>query len=210
MKKVKFDNPHRIKHFEFFSKMNHPHFSVTIEIDINNFLSYVKDKNLKFTPAIVYAISTAVNKVKEFKWRIRGDEIVEHEVVHPSFTVNTAASSVFSFCTVTYVNNINTFVEQAEMKMAEMESDPSFEDEPGRDDYLFLSALPWFSFTGFQNAMQLHPSDSVPRIVWGKYYEQDNKIKMPLSIQVHHALVNGKEVSDFIQHLEGLLKNCNF
>jgi chloramphenicol O-acetyltransferase type A len=86
--------------------------------------------------------------------------------------------------------------------MQRRQSEPSFEDEPGRDDFLFLSAMPWVSFTGVQHAMHLTPADSVPRIVWGKYYQQEGRTFLPVSVQVHHALVNGLEIGRFFAFLE--------
>ncbi|MGK0468500.1 MAG: nitroreductase [Clostridium sp.] len=33
----------------------------------------------------------------------------------------------------------------------------------------------------------MNPVDSIPRISWGKYFEESGKIKLPLSVQAHHA-----------------------
>ena len=113
---------------------------------------------------------------------------------------------MFSFCEVDYEASFPVFVKNAQKRMEEMRKNPSFSDKDGRDDYLFLSAIPWVSFTGFQHAMQSHPTDSVPRIVWGKYFEDNGRIKMPLSVQVHHAVVDGRHVGHFFQNFEGLAK----
>ena len=85
-----------------------------------------------------------------------------------------------------------------------MKSNPSFEDEFGRDDYLFLSAIPWMIFTSFQHAMNFNTTDSVPRITWGKFFKEGKKTKMPLSVQVHHAVVDGRHVGKYFQLFEEL------
>jgi len=205
MKTIKFSNLHRQKHFDFFNQMNHPHFSITVEVEVDIFINFLKDATVKFTPAMVYAIAKAANSIKEFKWRIRDNQVIEHEWVHPSYTVNSDVSSVFSFCTVNFQPNLNSFVKDALQIETAMQQNPSFEDEPGRDDYLFLSSIPWFHFTAIQHAMQFHPCDSVPRFTFGKYTQKHNKLMMPLSIQAHHALVNGKEVAAFLELLQGYL-----
>jgi len=205
MKTITFSNPHRQKHFDFFNQMNHPHFNVTIELEVKKFVVFLNDAKIKFTPAMVFAISQAANKVKEFKWRIRNKEVVEHKWVNPSYAIYTEASSVFSFCTVGFKPNLNEFIKDALEVEIKMQQNPSFEDEPDRDDYLFMSSIPWFHFTAIQHAMQYHPCDSVPRFTFGKYIEKQNKLMMPLSIQVHHALVNGKEVANFIELIQAYL-----
>ena len=202
MKKIKFNNPHRKKHYEFFKAMNHPHFNVTVPVDITAFLPFVKAQGFSFSYALIYFISRTANEIKEFRWRIRGDEVIEHEIVNPSFTVNTDETDVFSFCTVPFSADAIAFMAEARAINAAMRSDPSIKDEEGRDDFLFLSALPWLRFTSMQHAMQEHPGDSVPRISWGKYYSMDGRILIPVSVQVHHALVDGRHVGSYFELLE--------
>ncbi len=205
MKIITFNDSHRQKHFEFFNSMNHPHFNITVELELTNFLPFISKENLKFTPSVVFAIAKAANSTKEFKWRIRENRVVEHTTVHPSYALHTKASSVFSFCTVSYQNTLSQFLAAAQKVEALMQENPSFEDEPGRDDYLFLSSIPWFSFTAIQHAMHYHPCDSVPRFTFGKYLKSGNVIKMPLSVQAHHALVNGKEMGVLLKLLQHYL-----
>ena len=182
--------------------MNHPHFNVTAPIDITNFVAFIKDKHLSFTPAIVYLLARTANEIPQLRWRIRGESVVEHELVHPSFSVPTKEADVFSFCTVPFSWDGPTFIKKTKAMMETMYESPSFSNEPGRDDYLFMSAFPWASFTSIQHAMHYHPCDSVPRIVWGKYYEENGKIKMPVNIQAHHAIVDGRHLGLFFQKIE--------
>ena len=202
MREVTFTDPHRRRHFEFFQQMNHPHFSICANVSIGDFRSHAARKGLLLTPLLVYWIARTANDIRNFRWRIRDGRVVEHDQVHPSFTVTTEVSEVFSFCTVTYSRSLSTFVRRAQTLMEEMRINPSFSDEPGRDDYLFLSAIPWVSFTGLTHAMHYHPHDSVPRITWGKFFMQDGNWVMPVSVQAHHALVDGQHVGTFFQHLE--------
>lgn len=202
MKIITFDNPHRQKHFDFFKNMNHPHFNICANVDITELSAHLKANSLPFTATMVYLISKAANSIKEFRWRIREGQVMEHPSVHPSFTVLTEASDVFSFCYVDYVENYVSFVENAQKAIKNMQTAPSFEDEEHRDDYLFLSSFPWVSFTGFQHAMSFHPHDSVPRITWGKLIKENGRIKMPLSVQAHHAIVDGRHTGMYFQQME--------
>ena len=204
MKKIIFDHPHRLKHFEFFNSMNHPHFNITASVCVDSLVQECKTKKLSTHLAIVYIISRVANEIPQFRWRIRGDEIVEHDSVHPSFTVPTTVADVFSFCTVEYDVESTAFLKRADQVRKQMERTPNFEDEVGRDDYLFLSSFPWVAFTGYQHAMQYHPHDSVPRISWGKIHKVDGRMMMPLSVQVHHAIVDGSHVGAYFEQIEEL------
>ena len=204
MKIITFSNPHRQKHFDFFRKMDQPHFNLVANVDITRFLQFIKNQQLPFTPYIVYLLSKAANDIPAFRWRIRGEQVVEHPTVQPSFTVPTEVSEVFSFCTVDYDPEASVFIERALATIERMKTDPDFEDEPGRDDFLFMSAIPWVSFTGLSHAMHYSPADSVPRISWGKYFKQERKVLMPLAVQAHHAVVDGRDMGHYFQHVEAL------
>ena len=53
----------------------------------------------------------------------------------------------------------------------------------------------------------MNPVDSIPRIAWGKYFEENGKIKLPLPIQVHHALVDGLYVGQYFNAIQEILDN---
>jgi len=206
MKIINLDNPHRRKHFEFFTQMEQPHFSLVSHIEFEAMRSHIKDHSLHFSSVVVYLICKAANSVPEFRWRIRGDQIVEHDVVSPSFTVPTENSDVFSFCYVDYTENFKVFSEQVAANIALMHTEPSFEDDPDRDDFLFLSAIPWVHFTGFTHAMRVGKVDSVPRITWGKLGGSGGG-QLPLGVQAHHATVNGRHMGAFFQAFQDLCYN---
>ena len=206
-KYIELTNPHRKKHFDFFRNMSQPHFNICANVDITNFLDFIAEKNHPFTPAMVYFIARVANEIPEFRWRIREDKIIEHPSVHPSFTVNTEEADVFSFCTVDYYAQFPLFLENTLQVMDKMLTEPSMEDEVNRDDYLFLSAIPWVSFTSFAHAMHYEPADSVPRFTWGKYFKEGDKILMPLSVQAHHAVVDGRHTGKYFQQFQKYMQH---
>lgn len=207
MQRITFDDPHRKKHFDFFRKMDQPHFNICIQADVTEVLKVIKSEKLHFTSSMVYMISRTANSIPRFRQRIRGEEVVMHETVHPSFTVQTQVSDTFSFCYVDYRADYPSFVRDAQLAIQRVQTVPSFEDDLERDDYLFLSALPWLRFSGLTHAMHYAPVDSVPRITWGQFYTQGDRYVLPLSVQVHHALVDGRDVGDYCALFEQLAAN---
>jgi chloramphenicol O-acetyltransferase type A len=94
--------------------------------------------------------------------------------------------------------------------MAAAKERPTLQDPPGRDDLLFMTAIPWVSFTSFAHPMKLHPADSVPRFAWGKYFKEGGLVKMPLSVQGHHALMDGIHMARFYTEIQDYLHHPNF
>jgi chloramphenicol O-acetyltransferase type A len=79
-------------------------------------------------------------------------------------------------------------------------------DEPGEDDLLYMTSIPWISFTSMAHPIQMNPVDSIPRIAWGKYFEENGRMKLPFSIQMHHALADGLHAVEYYNKLQAMLE----
>lgn len=206
MRFIDIENWKRKDHYNYFKQFNYPHFNICGNLDITRFYTYIKGNEIPFFISMLYASTKTANSIKEFRFRIREDKIVEHETVSPSFTVMTE-SEVFSFCTVKFTDGFNNFKTNTSNEIQKSKNNVSIVDEPGRDDLLYITSIPWISFTNITHPIQMNPVDSIPRISWGKYYEESGKIKLPLSVQAHHALVDGIHVGQYFNTIQEILDN---
>ncbi len=197
----------RTKHFKTYSNFEQPLFGMCANVEIGAFYERVKAIGTSLNVAIIYTLSRAANAIPEFRQRIRGDKVVEHDVVHPSSTI-LVAGDLFSYCTLEYDPDFSIFAVHAEERIASTKANPSLEDEEGRDDYLFMTAIPWVSFTSFMHPLPYLMGDSFPRIAWGKLFEEGGLLKMPLGVQAHHALMDGLHVGKFYAEVESYLQDA--
>ncbi len=205
MRQIDMKSWSRLKHFELYNTFDQPHFNMCANVDVKACYSYAKERGISFSIVIVYFISRAANAIPEFRYRIRpGNVVVEHEVVHPSITVLTD-NDLFSFCSFDYCEDFRSFAEQAADKIAQVKAYPTLEDTPGKDDLLFMTAIPWVSFTSFMHPLNLKPVDSVPRFAWGRYYQDGERLRMPLSVQGHHAVMDGVHMGRFYTTIQSYL-----
>ncbi|MDJ0915018.1 MAG: chloramphenicol acetyltransferase [Desulfobacterales bacterium] len=195
----------RRKHFEHFSAFDYPHFNMCANVDVTSLHQQVKKISTSFTVAVTYVLACAANSMVEFRYRIREENVIEHEVVHPSITIITG-KDLFSFCSIEYNADFQLFGLNAQEAIEEVINDPNLEDEPGQDDLLFMSAIPWVAFTSISHPIQLHPVDSVPRMSWGKVFENDKRLLMPLSVQAHHGLMDGLHMGRYFQKVQKILE----
>jgi chloramphenicol O-acetyltransferase type A len=189
--------------FTVYATFDHPHFGMCANVDVTAFYPAVKQHGHSITLAIVYVITRVANAIPEFRYRIRGQQVVEHEVVRPSTTI-LAQDGLFSFCYFRYVEDFRAFADGAKARIDYMRQHPSTENEP-EDDALYMTAIPWVSFTSFMHPMHLQPPDSVPRFAWGKFFQDEKSLKMPLAVQGHHALMDGEHVGRFYAALQDFL-----
>jgi chloramphenicol O-acetyltransferase type A len=202
MRTIDLDTWPRREHFKVFSDWDYPHFSICANVDLTKFYPMVKQQGISFNLAVIYFLTRAANAVPEFRYRIRKGKVIEHDVVHPSSTI-LGKDDVFSFCSMTYFEDFSKFITLASEKIARVQQHPSLsEEDQGRDDWLFMTAIPWVSFTSFMHPLKLNPADSVPRFAWGKFFQDGESLKMPLSVQGHHAVMDGLHVGRYFAELQ--------
>ncbi len=162
--------------------------------------------NIPFFKAMVYIATKTANEIKEFRYRIRGNDVIEHETVHPSFTIM-SQPEVFSFCSVDYNEAFSQFSKSVDEKRLVLEGKVYVDDEPEMDNRLYITSLPWVTFTSVSHPIHIKSVDSVPRIAWGKFFEENHIRKMPLSVQVNHAVMDGVHVGKYFELLQDTLNN---
>jgi chloramphenicol O-acetyltransferase type A len=204
MRHINLETWSRRQHFKVFSAFDHPHFGMCANVDLTAFYPFVKQRGISFTVAISYVLARAANDIPEFRYRVRAGKVVEHEIVHPAITVLTG-EDLFSFCTLNYLEKFTEFAASAEERIAYVQEHPTLESDPRQDDLLYMTAIPWVSFTSFMHPMHLQPADYVPRFAWGKFFEDDEFLKMPLNVQAHHALMDGIHMGRYYVEVQNYL-----
>ncbi|XOV81202.1 MAG: CatA-like O-acetyltransferase [Aestuariibacter sp.] len=205
MKNIDIATWSRCSQFKHFKEYEAPHFNVVADVDIGRLLKVCKANNISSYAAIIYLVSKVSNSIEEFRYRIRGEEVVLHDVVHPSFTVM-GKDDTFSYCSAPFNESPKQFFTIAQQRIDSAKEQPTLNDGNDDDHYLYMSCLPWVKFTSVTHAMRLNPTDSIPRYSWGKYCQQGDAVMMPLAVQVHHALADGLHVGLFYQRVEAYLQ----
>jgi len=198
MRKIDMKTSPRHEHFDFYRTFDSPHFNICANVHITEFYAYIKGHGILFNISVVYILARTANAIPEFRYRIRGEEVVEHQVVHPSPTI-LGKGDVFGFGGLEYKDSFPDFMAGALEKIESVKEHPRIIGvDQGRDDWLFMTAIPWVSFTSFMHPLRF-PVDSMPRIAWGKFFTEGDALKMPLSVQAHHALMDGLHVGRYFE-----------
>jgi len=208
MKKIDIEHWHRKNHFNYYKNFDLPHFSITSNVDITNLYRYVKKNELSFFSTMLYYTMLAVNQIDELKVRIRGDEVVQHDVVSPSYTVLTG-EDLFSFVTTPFVDDKTAFITNVDNDIDHAKLTKSLEDEIGKDDLVYVSAIPWVTFTALTHPFDSKHPDSFPRISWGKFFKDHDRVMIPISLSAHHALCDGIHVGRFFQMLSNMIEHID-
>jgi chloramphenicol O-acetyltransferase type A len=189
-------------HFEFFYRMDYPQYNICMNLDVTRFLKFTRDNNLSFYYSMIFAATSALNSTEAFRYRIREGKIVLHDRVHPSFTDMDQDDDLFKLIRLDITDDLFSFVKAATMISDRQKEYFLPEHLSGRDDVVYITCIPWISFTHVSHTIALNRDDSVPRISWGKYFPDNGKMLLPFSVQVNHALVDGIHVGRYVDALQ--------
>jgi chloramphenicol O-acetyltransferase type A len=202
MKTIDLETWARRTPYEFFRGFERPHFSLCAEVDCTRLLTELKPAGVSPFNAMLWCLVAAANSVPELRQRLRGEQVVEHALTHPSVTVPTPEQG-FAFCHLSFDPDWPAFDRDCRAAFDAAAARADMVDAEG-DHWLYLSCLPWVRFSSMTNPVR-GPDDCVPRITWGRFAQREGRWRVPVAAQVHHALVDGAHLGRFYTRLEELL-----
>ena len=147
----------------------------------------------------------SANAIREFRLRILNDgKVVEFDRVEATQTILND-DETFSFCYFESRDDIIEFDRAGKLARDKYKKLKTFDVETDRVDLIYYSSIPWISFTSFKHASRHNNRQTVPRMVFGKIFDDDGKKKMPFSVEVHHALVDGIHVGKLFELFQAKL-----
>jgi len=202
MKKINIDTWYRKEHFDFYTTFKHPSFNVCATVDVTKTLNYCKKNQLSFFICSLFLLGYTANQIEPFRFRINNNEVDVHDELEISCTVLNSDES-FSFGEFGSSSNFDLFYQRADQQLAKIKKGyKTLKQTNNRGNEIFCSVLPWLHFTSFSHAQKESKHDSIPRIVMGKYKTIHNEIAMPVSVEVHHAIVDGLHVGQYFEKLQ--------
>lgn len=201
MKEIDLTSWKRRTHFEFFRRSDLPFYNVNTSVDISGLKEFAKKNSLSLNTVLMFVTIRAFNAVENFRYRVHGESVVLHDALHPSFAHIRDGDDLFSLITLDFVDDLPAFDTAVRAAIENTSEYFNIEKLKTRDDFVFISPLPWFSFTGIDHTLSLKRDDGIPRISWGKFSECDGKRLLPFNIQVNHMFVDGIHVGWFFEQL---------
>lgn len=195
MKIIDINTWNRKEHFNHFSGLADPSFSVTIPFDITKAYQFSKDHNISFFAKYLHDCMKAINAVENLKYRIIDNKIVECDVIHASPTLM-RSDKTFGFSFIDFDEDLNIFIKNIEAEKYRIENSTNLYPPKNSLDCIHCSALPWFSFTAHKEPAS-GGMDSVPKVAFAKAEKIGEKLIMNVAINVNHALVDGYHVALF-------------
>jgi len=191
--------------FEFFIGYTNPYFNVCTRLDVAKLLALVRSRpGLKISLAIHYFALRIANETEPFRYRLKDGKVFVYDVINGGTTVLLPNDS-FAYAYFDYDPSFEKFVSNMGTALDEVRNSTGPLKPTMRDDVIYHTTLPWISFTSFAHARTPGRGDSIPRFVFGKFTSEADHVWMPMSIEVHHALMDGLHVGHYLGRLEKAL-----
>ncbi len=190
----------RRAHYEYFSQMANPYVGVTVQADISGFVERCREQGVPFFLSFLYCVGRAANAVPELRQRILDGVPVEFPHCDTSHTVM-RENGTYSYCRLNPMQPFADFLAQAIPLHQKAKLEDNLDDGEDGITLLFISSLPWLSYTQLQQPTP-SPADSNVRITWGRYETANGKTTIPVTLLAHHALVDGVHLAQFYQKLQ--------
>jgi len=197
MKEFDVNNWNRKSQYEFFKSYKDPFFNISANLEVTKLYTYCKKHDLSFSLACIYVAIKSINEIPEFKLRIKNEKVYAFDSVNVGSTILNE-DHTFSFCDFIFTPTSSIFEFNASGKKAilKLKRGEVFNTNEDELAIVHCSTIPWVSFTGFKHARKGDEySKGIPKIVFGGLFNDNELKKIPFSVEVHHALLDGYHVS---------------
>ncbi len=204
--KLDLENWPRKEHFQFFKQLEEPFFGITTTIDCTK--GYEKAKQLETSFFVYYLHKTivAVNRIESFRYRIIDNQIYIFDSIDASATIMRDDSS-FGFSLIEYSPDFDVFSANTFEEIKRIKNTPGlFTREFTSENVIHFSSIPWVNFTSLSHARSYTFPDSCPKISFGKMMvDETGKRTISMSVHVHHGLMDGLHVGQFVDCFQELM-----
>ncbi len=175
-------------------------YSTTVNLDITNL------KSMRLYPTIIWLLTKAVNQMPEFRTALTDKGVGIYDEMHPAYTIFNKENKNFSAIWTAFNADYNKFLKSYEADVEAFSSSTHYAPKPDRPSNTFdISMVPWFTFTSFNINVFDEGKYLLPIFTLGKYFDDNEKRLLPLSIQVHHAVCDGYHIGKFVETLQTMI-----
>jgi chloramphenicol O-acetyltransferase type A len=188
--------------FRLFRDYDDPYFNVCADVDATNLLGFTRSRKLSFFITYHFLSTKTANEVEPFRYRLRDDRVLVHERVNAGAILLLEDES-FTFVYFDFAEEFGAFHTSARETIERARAEPPpLDARADRDDLIYHSVIPWVSFTSISHARDSRRRNGIPKISFGKCRDAGGRMLMPVSVEVHHALMDGLHVGRYFERLE--------
>lgn len=189
--------------FKTWMKSPMPMVTLIKTLKIGRLLKLSRKSGLKLNMLICWCIGRAASDIEEFYLLPVGEQLIKYDHLAIDVIVKTKDGDICS-CDIPWSENLQQFNEDY-LRLTQQVHNTSVAHDLS-DDYMIVgtSAMVECELDGIVN--QYSGIYNNPFLAWGKYRKRFLKAVLPISLQFHHAQMDGAEACKFLNALQDI---CN-
>ncbi|MBP5361131.1 MAG: chloramphenicol acetyltransferase [Bacteroidaceae bacterium] len=196
----------RAQAFELWMKSPMPMVTLTKTLDVTHILRMSRRKGLKFNMLLCWCIGKAASGMREFYMLPTDDKMCCFDSLAVNVIVQTKGGGIAT-CDVPFTDNLRQFNADY-MQLTRRVSDTAMpHDLSDRRMSIGTSAMPQCEIDSVVN--QYSGRYNNPFIAWGRYRRRILKTLLPISLQFHHAQMDGGHAAVFLSKLQETIKEID-
>ncbi|MEG1895562.1 MAG: CatA-like O-acetyltransferase [Oscillospiraceae bacterium] len=174
-----------------------------VNLDLSRLLAFINKQGLKLFPVCLYGITRIVNRHQEFRMAVDPQGNVGYfDVSNPCYTVFHEDNKIFTDAWTEYDENFATFYQSCVSNIGQSQ-DLTKTAMPITNSNLFnVSCSPKTSLSNFKTVFLGEYDYLQPIFTIGKSFDKDDKVLLPLAIQVHGAVCDEAHATSFACELQ--------
>ena len=179
--------------------------SITARLDVTELVRYSKERGTKFYLNFLYLLCRVLNSRDDYKmaylWQT--DELICYDTIHPTQYVFHEDTETCTPVYTRYSPDYETFYAGALSDLERAKETRDYLLDPaGHPNWFDASFISWLSY----DALHLELPDGylyfLPIVNWGKYREEKDRLMLPLSVRLNHAVADGFLIANVFRLLE--------
>ena len=184
--------------FDFYKNHRDPYYAVTFSLDMTSVKAFADRHGYSTYLSLCYFFTKAMQSVEPFRYRLLKGQLVLYDRLHPSAIVP-ASNGSFAFARLNYDRDPHNFQRAARKVVAQAFEQDHLNNDPDHNNYIFFTTLPKIPFTGLTHVRPNENSDGQPRVSFGRFETRDDRMWVPVGMQVNHLFIDGAALGAFFE-----------
>ncbi len=182
--------------------------SMTKFIDVTRLYGFSKNTETRFYLNFLYVLTSALNTRDDYRmyWDWERSELRCYDKINPMQYVFHPETETYSVVYTVFDEDYAAFYTRAEQDLERGKTMTGFNlHAAGHPNWFDASCIPWIDY----DALNIELPDGylylAPIVNWGRYTRQGEKLLMPLTVRLNHAVADGYLLSQAILTVQRMI-----
>ena len=204
-KVIDLENYYRNGVFRHFSEDCKCSTSLTAGIDVSDLAAYSKETGTKFYINFLYLLAKVLNSRDDYRmaWLWESSELICYDVIHPVHYIFHEDTETCTLVYSYYDEDYKTFYDNAlkDIERAKQTREYGL-DAQNHPNWFDASYISWLSYDSLNIELPDGYLYFMPIINWGKYRREGDRLLMPVTVRMNHAIADGYLIANVFRLLE--------